>query len=59
MITLNLTAFFLNCMSIERMIIAALNLFVHFQFIQQLAWYAPDNGGDVPLFGNYFTQLQL
>lgn len=59
MMALNLVAIMFNCMSLERMSLSFLSLLAHFMYIQELSWYAPDNGNDVPLFGKVKDEIKL
>lgn len=53
---LNLSLFFLDGVSYERIILCGFNLFGHYLFMEQLYWIMPYNGEEAPDVG---TKLKL
>lgn len=51
LVLINLVTLWLSPACLERLALVGLNVYFHFLYLQQLAWYLPKNGDLVPCVG--------
>ncbi|XP_058447013.1 neuronal acetylcholine receptor subunit alpha-6-like [Malaya genurostris] len=54
MMAINIISLWLNCYSLERLVMLGSSLFIHFLFIENLYWQIPFNGSSTPSFLIFF-----
>ncbi|XP_058819507.1 neuronal acetylcholine receptor subunit beta-3-like [Topomyia yanbarensis] len=54
MVAINIISLWLNCCSLERLVMLGSNVIIHFLFIENLYWQVPFNGSTTPSFLTFF-----